>query len=125
MQKQASAERGAAGWLLFAFRVPTALVALCYRSGLRPTKKNPQNFYRKFNGLPSERAEARKIVGALKAAGLSIKWVEIEEAEVPREVPLLRPVRATAHEERRQAELLAQRDAYDRARDALRRAQGG
>lgn len=111
------------GWLLFAFNVPTNLVALCHRSGLRATKKKPRNFFRKFEGIPAERDEARRVSRALKSAGLSIKWIEIVDPEVPNKPPTLRPV--TSHEERRQAETLLQRDAYARAAEAVRRARGG
>ena len=123
------------GWLLFAFGVPTNLVALCHRSGLRATKKNPHNFYRKFDGLASERDEARRVVAALKSAGLSIKWIEAQDRDRPadaatiksqtaKELRLAEEAYKRARESRRQAEELANREVYDRAKDALRRARG-
>ncbi len=114
------------GWLLFAFGVPTNLVALCHRSGLRATRKKPQNFYRKFDGVPAERDEARRVVGALKASGLQTKWLAIAEAETPSPTPTNPPPLRLAppYEGQRQAETLLQRDAYARAKDAVRRSRG-
>jgi len=113
------------GWLLFAFGVPANLVALCHRSGLRATKKKPHNFYRKFDGVPAERDEARRVVAALKSSGLSVKWIEVVDSPERGNPPILVPAEPLSREERRQADLLVQRDAYARARDAVRRARGG
>ena len=120
-------------WLLLALGVPTSLVALCHRCGLRATRRKPQNFYRKFAGVAAERATARSATSALKAAGLAIKWVKLEEkqtdlptltAQTAKELRLAQEAYKRAREERRQAETRATRDAYDRAQTAIRRARG-
>lgn len=102
-------------WLLVVFDVPDRHAALLGRLGFRPTKKNPANWWHIYNPKTDHDAAdyARE---QLRAAGLKGKWLQVEDnrGQVAQE----------SREASRQAKMLAERDTYRRAHNAVRRARG-
>ena len=64
-------------WRLIVFAVPDRLGGLVARLGFRPTKKNPNHWWRVFDPA-KDKPVATKIRDELRAAGLVGKWSQVE-----------------------------------------------
>jgi hypothetical protein len=129
-----AAEKPKQDHLLLVWSVPDRLSALLQRHGFKPTKKNPQHWWRLFQpeleADPLKLRETTKhILGHLRAAGLEFSWRQVPATERRPPKPTLkyptgrgnpRPSPSTIYGkqgEKRPRGRLA-REAYDRERAA-------
>lgn len=73
-------------WLLIAWDVPRDRQNYVYRIEFRPTRKNPDHWWRVFDPAQDAglaRSQAREAVAELRRLGLRYKWSEVERKQRP------------------------------------------